>query len=83
MRNRFHRDRLLGQPEFFQPRVDRCSLQILHREVGGAVQIASCNEARYVRTLQYLEQLMLNLKADNIFSAVALAHQRHFHHHRE
>ena len=54
---------------------------MLHHQVGQVDQVPRGHKTWHMAAMQHLHDLVLDLKAHDVFCAVARAHHRHFHHH--
>ena len=64
-----------------QPMLQCSALDVLHHQVGHALQIAGRDKARYMDACEHLLDLALHFKANDIFCTVTGGHARHFHGH--
>ena len=56
---------------------------VLETDPTKAREIARRHKTRHVRAFERAENLLLNLKADDVFRTIAVGHARHFHRHRK
>ena len=66
---------------FVKQLLQRAARHIFHHQIGQLLQVTGRHQARHMRARQYREDLPLHFKTDDVFSAIALSHARHFHDH--